>query len=98
MTPSNGFHDFPAEPSPAPLGKDKVTQVVIKKSSPELRLGVRLAARKDGYKEGVEVINVHPKGPLAKVIQKGDIMLRSAWRARSELEEQRPAAEPSPQI
>jgi len=71
----------PTSPGPTALvpptpGKDKVTQVVIKKSSPDLRLGVRLAARKDGGKEGVEVINVHPKGPLAKVIQKGDVLLR----------------------
>ena len=61
--------------------KEKVTAVLIKKASKDLRLGVRLAARKDGSTTGVEVIDVHPDGPLANVIQKGDILLRSALTA-----------------
>jgi hypothetical protein len=77
-----GLYVPPQEPAPAPgTMREKVTAVLIKKATKDLRLGVRLAARKDGSTTGVEVIEVHPDGPLATVIQKGDVMLRSARRA-----------------
>ena len=60
--------------------KDNVKVILINKAKRDLKLGVRLAARKDGSKEGVEVLEVHPDGPLASVIQTGDVLLRSALR------------------
>ena len=57
--------------------KDNVKVILINKAKRDLKLGVRLAARKDGSTEGVEVLEVHPDGPLASVIQTGDVVLRS---------------------
>ena len=51
----------------------------VEKTRKEMKLGIRLSVRADGNKEGVEVIEVHPDGPLASVIQTGDIVLRSAF-------------------
>ena len=56
--------------------KDNVKGVLVNKAKREMKLGVRLAERRDGSQEGVEVIDVHPDGPLANVIQTGDIVLR----------------------
>jgi hypothetical protein len=56
--------------------KHDVKGVLLKKASRDLKLGVRLAARRDGSNEGVEVVDVHPSGPLSSSVQPGDVLLR----------------------
>jgi hypothetical protein len=56
--------------------RDNVKGILVKKDRRDLKMGVRLSTRSDGNPEGVEVVQVHPAGPLAAVVQQGDIVLR----------------------
>ena len=57
--------------------RDNVKGVLVNKATRNTKMGVRLSSRKDGSKEGVEFLEVHPEGPLASVVRTGDVLLRS---------------------
>ena len=73
---SNGSPSSPVSPEVNRLLKDNVKGILINKASRDMKLGVRLGDRSDGSDEGVEMMDVHEKGPLASVVRKGDILLR----------------------
>jgi len=62
-------------------GSGKVPRVLrevrIHKPRPDVKLGVRLAARRDGVAgEGIELIDVHPESPIAQAgVEVGDVLL-----------------------
>ena len=66
----------PVSPEVNRLLQDNVKGILINKASRDMKLGVRLGDRSDGSDEGVEMMDVHPAGPLASVVRKGDILLR----------------------
>ena len=70
-------HQGPANnSSPSRMLKENVKGILVNKAKREMKMGVRVAPRADGNTEGVEVVEVHPSGPLASVILVGDVLLR----------------------
>lgn len=70
------YHGLPDPSSMSKMLKENVKGILVNKSKREMKMGVRVAPRRDGSNEGVEVIEVHPSGPLATVIEVGDVLLR----------------------